>query len=497
MDKDLGQKEKLIQEEISDKGLDKGEFILELGKKKKGGSDLSQWTVSDLKTQITEYQNEKKKGGKDKKKPGEDIFSEIEQIKMTQSPIDEKETKGVEIVCKKLEKSQLNDKDIKVVIKNPKSVETGFLTSNYVHYEVETSPFKWLVRRRYSDFEWLRANLIKYHPGCFVPPLPSKKLGSRRFEDRFINRRMGFLQKFLDALLTNEDFKATEPLFAFLNISDRNQFEAKMKEISSIQPSPFIEDFKTLSGKVLISSDDDNNEKYFSNIGQYFKIQYKLYEKLNIDTKNFYQSFQNACHHLEEVQKDFEILNLLNSRVMMNDQITKNFEELAAFAKNWRRILIKQNETTKVHFKDFFKFMKMNSTSYAELIKHREELNLKFIDENAKLTAKKEKLWISLDVSKWEIVDEFNKINKEMLTKDKEYAMSQMCTKETRILSNMKKMLGYSNRMCLVELKKMVVTNSNKFMENIKTFSENFYPSLTDGLNIYSDLSIFIQTHSV
>ena len=181
----------------------------------------------------------------------------------------------------------------------------------------------------------------------------------------------------------------------------------------------------------------------------------------------------------------------------MNDQITKNFEELASFAKNWRRILIKQNETTKVHFKDFFKFMKMNSTSYAELIKHREELNLKFIDENAKLTAKKEKLWISLDVSKWEIVDEFNKINKEMLTKDKEYAMSQMCTKETRILSNMKKMLGYSNRMCLVELKKMVVTNSNKFMENIKTFSENFYPSLTDGLNIYSDLSIFIQTHSV
>ena len=70
-------------------------------------------------------------------------------------------------------------------------------------------------------------------------------------------------------------------------------------------------------------------------------------------------------------------------------------------------------------------------------------------------------------------MDEFNKINKEMLTKDKEYAMSQMCTKETRILSNMKKMLGYSNRMCLVELKKMVVTNSNKFMENIKTFSEN------------------------
>ena len=51
--------------------------------------------------------------------------------------------------------------------------------------------------------------------------------------------------------------------------------------------------------------------------------------------------------------------------------------------------------------------------------------------------------------------------------------------------------------MCLDELKKMVVTNSNKFMENIKTFSENFYPSLTDGLNIYSDLSIFIQTHSV
>lgn len=497
MDKDLSQKEKLIQEEITDKGLKKDDFISELGKKKKGGEDLSQWTVSELKTQITEFQNEKKKGGKDKKKQGEDIFSEIEQIKMTQAPIYEKETKGVEIECKKLEKNQLNDKEIKVEVKNPKSVETGFLTSNYVHYEIETFPFKWLVRRRYSDFEWLRANLIKYHPGRFVPPLPSKKLGSRRFEERFITRRMGFLQKFLDSLLTNEDFKASEPLFAFLNISDRNQFEAKMKEISSVQPSPFIEDFKSLSGKILISLIDENNEKYFANIGQYFKIQTKLYEKLNADTKNFYLSFQSACHHLEEVQKDFEILNLLNSRVMMKDQITKGFEELAAFTKNWRRILIKQNETIKVHFKDFFKFMKVNGSSYAEMIKHREELNLKFIDENLKLQAKKEKLWIGLDVSKWEIVDEFNKVNKDILTKDREYAMSQMCTKETRIMDNMKKMLGYTNRMCLVELKKMVDTNANKFMDNVKTFSEKFYPSLTDGLNIYSDLSIFIQTYSV
>ena len=89
----------------------------------------------------------------------------------------------------------------------------------------------------------------------------------------------------------------------------------------------------------------------------------------------------------------------------MKEHITKSFEELGIFVKNWKRILYKQNEIVKVHLKDFFKFIKMEGTSYEELIKNREEVKSKYVSEKVRLTTKKEKLWQGMDVTKWEIID--------------------------------------------------------------------------------------------
>lgn len=148
------------------------------------------------------------------------------------------------------------------------------------------------------------------------------------------------------------------------------------------------------------------------NINNYFRIQTQLFDRLNFNLKSFYSNLAAACNSLEAVQKDFETLHLLNTRVLMKEQITKSFEELGIFVKNWKRILYKQNEIVKVHLKDFFKFIKMEGTSYEELIKNREEVKAKYVNEKVRLTNKKEKLWAAGDQTKWEIVDEFNKVDK-------------------------------------------------------------------------------------
>ena len=169
--------------------------------------------------------------------------------------------------------------------------------------------------------------------------------------------------------------------------------------------------------------------------------------------------------------------------------------ELGIFVKNWKRILYKQNEIVKVHLKDFFKFIKMEGTSYEELIKNREEVKSKYVSEKVRLTTKKEKLWQGMDVTKWEIIDEFNKVDKTLLTRDKAYAMSKMCTKETQILENLKKRLGFANRTNIEELKNMIKINCAKYMANLKSFTEEFYPSLTDGINVYSSIQMFVAQY--
>ena len=42
--------------------------------------------------------------------------------------------------------------------------------------------------------------------------------------------------------------------------------------------------------------------------------------------RSFYKNITMACMNLEEVQKDFETLKILNSKVMMKDSIVKTYE---------------------------------------------------------------------------------------------------------------------------------------------------------------------------
>ena len=418
------------------------------------------------------------------------INSDIQNVNLehtNQSP----PRKKFEIICKKAEKTILNDKEVKVVIQNPKNSEKGLLTSQFTIYEVCTESMHWLVHRRYSDFDWLRNILIKFFPRILIPPIPGKKVGNRRFEQDFIEKRMKFLQIFIDKIMQNETLKSSEALYAFLSFGDRVQFERKIKELNSIVPSQYCEDLKTLSGK-LTCLYDDYNENYYINLNYYFKLQYQVYTRLNFNMRSFYKNMTVACMNLEEVHKDFETLKILNSKVMMKDPIIKTFDELSIFFKNWKRILFNENEIIKENIKDFFKLQKMENLAFIELIDSREAIRQKYATEKTRLDAKKERLYKIMDFSKWEIEDNYGQIDRALLFRDKNYAFDNMCTKETQALENIHKMLGYANYMNTDQLKIIMKENEKKFVEITKEFANKFYPSLNDGITLWSTLNTYV-----
>ena len=409
----------------------------------------------------------------------------LEQVNQAQQP-----RKKFEIICKKAEKSILNDKEVKVVIQNPKNSEKSLLTSQFTIYEVCTESMHWLVHRRYSDFDWLRNILTKFFPRILIPPLPGKKVGTRRLEQDFIEKRMKFLQIFIDKVMKNETLKSSEALCAFLSFGDRVQFERKIKELNSIVPSQYCEDLKTLSGKLTVLY-DDFNENYYINLNNYFKLQYQVYTRLNYNFRSFYKNMTVACMNLEEVHKDFETLKILNSRVMMKESITKTFDELSIFFKNWKRILFNENEIIKENIKDFFKLQKMENLSFIDLIDSREAIRQKYANEKLKLDTKKDKLYKIMDFSKWEIEDNYGQVDRALLFRDRNYAFSVMCTKETQALENIHKMLGYANYMNIEQLKLIIKENEKKFVEITKEFANKFYPSLNDGITLWSTLTTY------
>jgi len=417
------------------------------------------------------------------------INTDIQEISLEYAD-DPKISKKYEIICKKLEKNPLNDKDVKVKIQNPKTSEKSLLSTQYTIYEVFTESMNWLVSRRYSDFDWLRTTLCKFFPRILIPPIPGKKVGNRRFEEDFIEKRMKFLQKFIDEIMKNETLKSSEALYSFLTFSDRVQFERKMKELNSIIPSLYCEDLKTLDGKITILN-DDFNENFYVNVNNFFKLQYQILTRLNYNLKNFFRNMTVACMNLEEVQKDLETLSILNTKVKMKESINKTYEELNIFFKNWKRILFNENVIIKEEIKHFFKSQKMENLAFIELIDSREAIRQKYVSEKAKLDAKKEKLYKIMDFNKWEIEDNFNQVDRALLFRDKNYAFDNMCTRETQALENIHKQLGYANYMNNLQLKNIIDKNATKFVQNTKEFANKFYPSLNDGITIWSSLNTY------
>ena len=209
-DQDIEMKQNLIKSTIIDKNYDKNAFFNYcMSKKGEGGDDLANWTMEELNSTINEFCEEQNKillnnqmieeQYKRQREMAQNIqlnMGEINQNYQNQHSQKPQNLSSIEFNCNILPKSNLNGKQIKVNIQNPKPVETGFFSSNYIVYEIETTiiqdKIRWLVYRRYSDFINLRAALQSQFPNNLIPPLPGKKLGGRRFELDFVTKRMHF-----------------------------------------------------------------------------------------------------------------------------------------------------------------------------------------------------------------------------------------------------------------------------------------------------------------
>ncbi len=129
----------------------------------------------------------------------------------------------------------------------------------------------------------------------------------------------------MNVLCESELYKASEAFVIFLSLDDRAMFETKMKEFNYFQTPQYVEDFKTLDGKLQIV-DNEENEKYYSNINNYFNLQTQLYDRVNISLNSFNKNIMNASINLYDISRDFSTLNQLNSKVLMVCDIYLFFE---------------------------------------------------------------------------------------------------------------------------------------------------------------------------
>ena len=107
-----------------------------------------------------------------------------------------------------------------------------------------------------------------------------------------------------------------------------------------------------------------------------------------------------------------------------------------------------------------------------------------FYKAQEKVTLKKEEIFKAQNLSKMEIPsDEYNKIDKNRLVKDKDYAFSKMLPKESNHLLGLKQNYGFYNSMLFFEYDRIRVLNSTKHKDQFIKVSEKHTDILTDVIH--------------
>ena len=538
MDDEKVSKQKLLKSEIIDNSYDQSEFIEFCMQKKKDGDDLDNWSYEELKIIIKEftskinheYLKENKNNemsNKTEENNNEIILNKTQEENDNDNNNDneiiknendkENEEYMIKIYCKELKKNILNDKKISVSINKCSLVKSNnlILNNSYIIYDITTSnkekdpkdKINYKVQRRYSDFIQLRETLSKFYPYNYIPSLPEKSPEYLSKEENG-TKLLPYLNIFINAIISQEEFKAFEATFLFLTLTDYDLYKNKLKEINTNQTPLNVNELKDFNKNKIFSYINEANydndvsilenkdELYFNNIKNYFEIHLNLISQLKSHLKEFNKIFENCTKIFDSIEQDFSFLLQLNKKVMMKEKVEKSFEKMGLFFKGWKELINKQNILVKKNINSFYKFCLNEGQEYLHLIKKRENIKNLYINEYRKLDNKKEKVWKYEDIKKWGINYEKNKnfeIDNVRLIKDKKYAKKIMLYKESQELELIKNNFGYINHMNKIGLDYYLDIYLNGFKNFIMNFVKEFYPTLNDFILYWSDLSIFVN----
>ena len=136
------------------------------------------------------------------------------------------------IETKSEEKSELGlSENPKITVTSPMKVDPGFFSKSYISYLITTTPLNLQVRRRFTDFEWLRTILVKYYYMNIIPTLTNKnKFFRDTFAESFTIKRSRKLEKFMNYLLMDPIIKNSNLLYDFISIEKDEDFNEKKKD---------------------------------------------------------------------------------------------------------------------------------------------------------------------------------------------------------------------------------------------------------------------------
>lgn len=556
------EKQNFLREKILEKGYDVNEFVQFLTEKKgEEGADVANWSMEDLKLVVNEFvklhggqvEEEVKKpepkveqkkvkvsmfdimgssvSKKSKSEPLQNLQkqpkkppTEVKQpqtsqnLTKAQSPSQNQQQTynannsmtGTEseygiiipenMNCKPLEQTELSKfEKLEITVSKPEKKNEGFFSKTYVTYMVSTSPASYIVRRRYTDFVWLRSTLLNHFPTSVIPPIPKKnRLVGDNFADPFIAKRGRGLEKFMNYLAKDPIIKNSQIFFDFLYIGAETDFNSKKKVYEKVKTMTDVNEFRNKDAKVeiMISAEKEN---YVENIKDHSNVNINLLKKLNTSLKLLFDEINAVTTRMDEIGNIWEQIYKSSEKYFDHNMSCECYKQVSNLFKNWSGILKQQNNVVNVDLREHFKFIRKNFVSMKDLSNSIETYRSNYQKASKNLIAKKDDLFRRGEPSKWEL-DPHDKIEMNKITKNKKEAVLLMCKKETLNTIGLKEFYGlYLNRI-IFEYERMRNLNaaSNQYIlnSNVKKLTDISGQFLIFTGEINSAIDLAVNNHT-
>lgn len=553
------EKQNFLREKILEKGYDVNEFVQFLTEKKgEEGADVANWSMEDLKLVVNEFvklhggqveeevkkpepkveqkkvkvsmfdimgssvskkskseplQNQPKKPPTEVKQPqnsqnltkAQSPSQNQQQIYNANNSMTGTESEyGIKIPenmnCKPLEQTDLSKfEKLEITVSKPEKKNEGFFSKTYVTYMITTSPASYIVRRRYTDFVWLRSTLLNHFPTSVIPPIPKKnRLVGDNFADPFIAKRGRGLEKFMNYLAKDPIIKNSQIFFDFLYIGAETDFNSKKKVYEKVKTMTDVNEFRNKDAKVevMISAEKEN---YVENIKDHSNVNINLLKKLNTSLKLLFDEINAVTTRMDEIGNIWEQIYKSSEKYFDHNMTCECYKQVSNLFKNWSGILKQQNNVVNVDLREHFKFIRKNFVSMKDLSNSIETYRSNYQKASKNLIAKKDDLFRRGEPSKWEL-DPHDKIEMNKITKNKKEAVLLMCKKETLNTIGLKEFYGlYLNRI-IFEYERMRSLNaaSNQYIlnSNVKKLTDISGQFLIFTGEINSAIDLAVNNHT-
>ena len=332
------------------------------------------------------------------------------------------ESEITSIPCQRFEPTPLSEEaDARITVSEPIR-EAG------LSMLITTLPFQWSTRRSLEDLLALRHALLELFPHSYVPPPLPKRLKGKS-KDESVTKTLRFAQHFLQSVVAHPVLRRSQECFAFLASSESLPRPKAPDSLGSLQSD---------DGSLL--ADQTRDMSYLQGFYAYFAATSALQRSLKRQSVKLEAQLRELGETLTRMSEGCKELVKLQRTVDGCQLNEKVFAELDQVLLSWNRAELERLRHTKEFLSAVFKYTYNEAGPMTDLMKRSDARLKAYAAAEAKLQAKKEKLWTQGDVAKWEVEQP-----SEALKADKALAFEAMLPTETARVRELRDSFGVSN----------------------------------------------------